>query len=223
VISISRRAAGSSIGSIDIGAVIDHVSAHTHDSAGARLQGVKLPSFDLPGLPLRVDPGAGSSSLTFILKNAGANLLGRWSIGSKQVSWTADTVGRKLNDLERLVMRVISGLNNLQVAAELGGSISKPTFSVASNLDQAVASRIKAVMGQEIARAERMVRAKVDSLAADKVEPVKRQIASLESEATGRVQAEKQRLDDVEKRLNAELKRLTGGLAPGIDLPKIRL
>nr|AYC80122.1 hypothetical protein [uncultured bacterium] len=117
----------------------------------------------------------------------------------------------------------MSGLNDLQVVAQLGGSLAQPKFSVSSNLDKAVASRIQAVMGQEIAKAEKMVRAKVDSLVADKVEPVKRQIASVQSEATGRVQTEKQQLDEVEKRLNAELKRLTGGLAPGIELPKIKL
>jgi uncharacterized protein (TIGR03545 family) len=223
MITASRRAAASSIASIDVGAVINHITSQTHDSASARLQGVKLPSFDLPGLPLRVDPGAGSSSLTFTMKNAGADLLGRWSIGSKAVSWIADTTGRKVNDLERLVMRVISGLNDLQVVAELGGSIAKPQFSVSSNLDKAVASRIQAVMGQEIAKAEKVVRAKVDSLVAGKVEPVKRQIASLQTEATSRVQTEKQQLDEVERQLNAELKRLTGGLAPGIELPKIKL
>jgi uncharacterized protein (TIGR03545 family) len=223
VITASRRAAASSIGSIDVGAVSNHLTSRTHDSANARLRGVKLPSFDLPGLPLRVDPGTGSSSLTFTMKNGGADLLGRWSIGSNKVSWIADTAARKVNDLERMVLRVISGLNDLQVVAELGGSISKPKFSVSSNLDKAVASRIQAVMGEEIAKAEKMVRAKVDSLVADKVEPVKRQIASTQAEATGRVQTEKQRLDDVEKQLNAELKRLTRGLAPGIELPKIKL
>jgi uncharacterized protein (TIGR03545 family) len=223
VITASRRAAASSIGSIDVGAVINHLTSRTHDSANARLRGVKLPSFDLPGLPLRVDPGAGSSGLTFTMKNGGAELLGRWSIGSDKVSWIADTAARKVNDLERMVLRVITGLNDLQVVAELGGSISKPNFSVSSNLDKAVASRIQAVMGEEIAKAEKMVRAKVDSLVADKVEPVKRQIASTQAEATARVQTEKQRLDEVEKQLNAELKRLTRGLAPEIELPKIKL
>lgn len=223
VITASRRAAASSIGLIDVGAVSNHLTSRTHDSASARLRGVKLPSFDLPGLPLRVDPGTGSSSLTFMMKNGGAELLGRWSIGSNKVSWIADTAARKVNDLERMVLRVISGLNELQVVAELDGSISKPNFSVSSNLDKAVASRIQAVMGEEIAKAEKMVRAKVDSLVADKVEPVKRQIASTQAEATGRVQAEKKRLDDVEKQLNAELKRLTRSLAPGIELPKIKL
>jgi hypothetical protein len=68
-----------------------------------------------------------------------------------------------------------------------------------------------------------MVRAKVDSLVADKVEPAKRQVAAVQAQATGRIQAEKQRLDEVEKQLNAELQRLTRGLVPGLELPKIKL
>jgi len=223
VITASRRAAGSALASIDVAAVINHVTARTHDSATARLEGIKLPSFALPGVPFRVNPGTGSSSLAFSMKNGGAELFGRWAIGSKQVSWLADSAGRSLNQIERLVWQVVSGLDNLQVVAELQGSISSPRLSVSSNLDQAIAQRLQAVIGEEVAKAERMVRAKVDSLVADKVAPVKRQVATVQAEASQRIQAEKQRLDEVEKQLNAELKRLTGGLAPGIELPKIKL
>jgi uncharacterized protein (TIGR03545 family) len=223
LITASRRAAGSAVASIDVGAVINHLTARTHDSASARLQGIKLPSFDLPGLPLRVDPGAGSSSLMFSMRNAGAELRGRWAIGSNNVSWIADTAARRLNDIERLVVRVVSGLNDLQVVAELSGSITSPKFSVSSNLDKAIAQRLQAVVGAEVAKAEKMVRAKVDSLVADKVEPVKRQVAAVQTQANQRIQAEKQRLDGVEKQLNSELQRMTRGLAPGIELPKIKL
>jgi uncharacterized protein (TIGR03545 family) len=223
VITAGRRAAGSALASIDVGAVINHITDRTHDSANARLQGIKLAAFDLPGLPFRVDPGSGSSSLTFSMKNAGAELFGRWAIGSKQVSWIADTTGRSLNQIERLVWQVVSGLNDLQVVAELRGSIAAPKLSVSSNLDKAISQRLQAVIGQEVAKAERLVRAKVDSLVADKVEPVKRQVAALQAEANQRIQGEKQRLNEVEKQLNAELKRLTRGLAPGIELPKIKL
>jgi uncharacterized protein (TIGR03545 family) len=222
-ITASRRAESSAIASIDVGAIINHLTERTLDSAHARLQGIALPSFDLPGLPLRLDPGTGSSSLTFSMRNAGSQLLGRWAVGSKQVKWLADTTGRPLNELERLVVRVVSGLNDLQVVAELSGSMASPRFSVSSNLDKAIAQQLQAVVGQEVARAEKMVRAKVDSLVADKVEPAKRQVAAVETQATGRIQAEKQRLDEVEKQLNAELQRLTRGLAPGIELPKIKL
>ena len=220
-ISARRRAAGSGLASIDIDAVINHISARTHDSVDARLGGIKLPSFDLPGVPFRVAPGAGSSELAFSMR--GSQLFGRWAIRSNQVSWLADSAGHPLNDLERVVWRVISGLNDLDVVAELRGSLSSPRLSVSSNLDRAIAQRLKAVIGEEVARAERMVRAKVDSLVADKVEPVKRQVAVVQAEANQRIQAERQRVDKVEQDLNAELKRLTGGLAPGIELPKIQL
>jgi uncharacterized protein (TIGR03545 family) len=221
VITAHRRATGSAIASIDVAAVINHIGALTHDSANARLRGIQLPSFDLPGVPFRVAPGIGSSELAFNLK--GTQLFARWGIRSNQVSWLADTTGRSLNDLERLVWRVMSGLNDLNVVAEVRGTVSSPKLSVSSNLDQAISQRLQAVIGEEVAKAERMVRSKVDSLVADKVEPVKRQVAALQAEANQRIEAEKQRVDQVEKELNAELKRLTGGLAPGIELPKIKL
>ena len=128
-----------------------------------------------------------------------------------------------MNDIERVVWRVVSGLKDLEVVAELRGSVGSPKFSVSSNLDKAISQRLQAVMGEEVAKAERFVRAKVDSLVADKVEPVKQQIAAVQAEANQRIQGERQRLDQVEQQLQAELKRLTGGLVPGLELPKIKL
>ena len=221
VITARRRAAGSAVASVDIEAVINHLTAPTHDAVNARLGGIKLPAFDLPGVPFRLDPGTGSSELGFSMR--GSDLSGRWAIRSKQVSWVVDTAGRRPNDIERIVWRVISGLNDLDVVAQLGGTVSSPKLSVSSNLDRAIAQRLKAVVGEAVARAERMVRAKVDSLVAEKVEPVKRQVAAVQAEATARIQGEKQRVNTVEEDLNAELKRLSGGLVPGIELPKIKL
>jgi hypothetical protein len=223
VIKASRRAEGSAIAAIDVDATIDHVTPRTRDAGTARLRGIQLPSFDIPGIPFRVVPGTGSSSLDFTMTGGGAELSARWAIASQQVSWAVDTAGRSMNDIERLVWRVVSGLKDLEVVAELRGSVGLPKLSVSSNLDKAIAQRLQAVLGEEVAKAERMMRAKVDSLVADKVEPVKRQIASVQADANRRVQAERQRLDQVEQQLQAELKRLTAGLVPGIELPKIKL
>ncbi|HEY8196030.1 MAG TPA: TIGR03545 family protein, partial [Gemmatimonadales bacterium] len=223
VVKASRRAEGSAVATIDVDATIDHVTARTRDAATARLRGIKLPSFDIPGIPFRVVPGTGTSSLDFTMLGGGAELSGKWAIQSQQVSWAVDTAGRPMNDIERLVWQVVSGLKDLEVVAELRGSVGSPKLSVSSNLDKAIAQRLQAVMGEEVAKAERLVRAKVDSLVRDKVEPVKRQIAVVQGEATKRVQGERQRLDQVEQQLQAELKRLSGGLVPGFELPKIKL
>ncbi|MEZ0333835.1 MAG: TIGR03545 family protein [Gemmatimonadales bacterium] len=222
IVRTTRRSAGSAVEHIAVNAVIDHVRPdRVKDSASARLRGVKLPSFEVPGLPFRLDPGTGAANLDFSLRND--QLRGRWGINSNQVAWALDSTGRRLNDLEGLVWRVVSGMKNLAVEAEVTGPVRAPRLSVLSNLDRAIADRLQAVIGEEVAKAEKMVRAKVDSVVADKVEPVKRQIADARAQAEQRLATEQKRLDEVEARLQAELKRLTGGLAPGITLPKIKL
>jgi hypothetical protein len=95
--------------------------------------------------------------------------------------------------------------------------------SDAIEVDRSVSERLEAVIGEEGAKAERIVRARVDSLVADKVEPVRRQVAEVRSQAEQRVGAERDRLDAVEQELEAQLERFTRGLAPGIKLPKIKL
>ncbi|HET9041250.1 MAG TPA: TIGR03545 family protein [Gemmatimonadales bacterium] len=220
-VTAKRSAPGSVIAGLDIGAVVDHRTASVRDSVSARLRGVKLPSFDIPGLPFRIAPGTGAANLNFALR--GDQLLGRWSIGSDQVAWALDTAGGKSSDLQQLVWRVVSGLKQLNLDARVSGTIKAPRLSVKSNLDDAIAQRLKAVVGEEVAKAEALARAKVDSIVSDKVEPVKQRIAALQADATKRVAAEQARLDQVEADLQAQLKRLTGGLAPGINLPKIKL
>jgi uncharacterized protein (TIGR03545 family) len=220
MVRTSRTAERSAIASIDVRAVIDHVHAdRVRDSASARLRGVQLPSFTVPGVPFQLRPGTGGADLAFALRND--QVSGRWSIGSDQVAWALDSAGRRLNDLEQVVWRVVSGLKALSVDARVSGSLRAPKLAVSSNLDRAIAQRLEAVVGEEVAKAEKMVRAKVDALVAAKVEPVKRQVSEVRAQADQRLATQRKQVDDVEKALQAELKRLTGGLAPDIKLPKL--
>jgi hypothetical protein len=120
-----------------------------------------------------------------------------------------------------VVWRVLSGLKELSVDARMSGSLRSPKLSVSSNLDRAIAQGLVAVMGEEVAKAEKMVRAKVGSVVAAMVEPVKRQVADARTQAEQRLGSEQKRLDEVEQQLQAEIKRLAGGLGPEIKLPKL--
>ena len=220
VVRTSRTAEGSAIAGIEVAAFIDHVNPQRmRDSASARLRGVELPTLDLPGLPFRLNPGRGAARLDFALRND--QLAGRWSLSSNQVAWALDSAGRKLNTLEGLVWRVVSGLKDLSVDARVSGGLRSPKLAVSSNLDRAIADRLQAVIGEEVAKAEKMVRAKVDSAVAKRVEPVRKQILAVRSEAETRLGLERKQVEDVERELQGELKRLSGGLAPDIKLPKI--
>jgi hypothetical protein len=61
----------------------------------------------------------------------------------------------------------------------------------------------------------------VDSVVAERVEPVRKQIVAVQSQAESRLGSERKRVESVERELQAELKRLSGGLTPEIKLPKL--
>jgi hypothetical protein len=71
-------------------------------------------------------------------------------------------------------------------------------------------------------RAERRVRDEVDWIVDEKAEPVRREAAAVRTEAETGVALERARLDEVEQRLQAELKRLTSPVDDLIKLPKVR-
>lgn len=218
VITARRRAEGRALASLDVAAVLDHLTARTRDSISAVADGVGLPAFSLPGLPVRLDPGTGRTVLTFVLR--GEELRGRWSIASGNVRWSVDTASRRLNELERLVWRVMGGLNDLRVTAELSGTVKAPRLAVSSNLDQAVSARLQAVVGEEVARAEQRLRAEVDKLVAAQVDAARQRVSTVETEGRERIESQRRQLEAVEQELRAQLKRLTSGVRiPGIRLP----
>ncbi len=219
--SLRRTSQGSALASLKVDAVVNHLTQRLRDSVNAAARGLRLPAFDLPGIPFRVDPGVGNSALSFVMQ--GDQLSGRWNVASNQVSWLADTASRRLNQIEETVWRVVSGLNDLNITADLGGTMSHPRLSLRSNIDQAISARLNAIIGEEVRRAEQKVRAEVDRLVDAQVEPIKREVAAVQTQMRQRIDAERMRLEEVQKQLDTELKRLTGGLAPGIKLPKIKL
>jgi uncharacterized protein (TIGR03545 family) len=204
---------------IRLGGVLDHIRATPRDSVSLAADGVKLPSFRLPGLPFSLAPGVGSTTLSFALE--GEKIVGRLGVRSSAVQWSADSdQGPQAGGVQGVVWQVVSGLKDLELQATLGGTVTAPRLSVSSNVDRAVADRLKALVGEQLARGEAKARAAVDALVQDKVEPVRRQAAQLASDLPARVGVPRQSLDGVQKQLESELKRLTGtGALPKIKLP----
>jgi hypothetical protein len=114
---------------------------------------------------------------------------------------------------------VVSGLKQLEVNAQVAG-IKAPKLSVRSNLDEAIAQRLKAWSARRWPR--RRARGPGGQPQSDKVEPVKRR--SRLCRPRPRSASPTSRPGSTRRgRLQAQLKRLTAGLAPGINLPKIKL
>jgi uncharacterized protein (TIGR03545 family) len=204
----------------DLGAVLDHTRSPTHDSAHVRLQGIEIPAFALPGLPFAVDPGRGSTDLS--LEVQGGRVSGRWSLKTAQAAWRLDSAqSGKLSTLEGVLWRVLSGLNDLDITATVSGELASPQLAVTSNIDKELEQRLRAILGEELAKAEARARAAVDKLVAAKVDPIMKQVAGVSGLLDQQLGGSKAQLDQLQKQLESEIARL-GGPGALFQLPKIK-
>ncbi|MGE0352965.1 MAG: hypothetical protein AB7I33_11245 [Gemmatimonadales bacterium] len=202
---------------LQLGAVIDHLKGTPDDSVQASVTGIPLPVIRIPQLPFSVDPGRGETGLMFRLN--GDQVFGRWSITTSNAAWRMDSASvASLGSVGQLVWRVVSGVTTLDVTAELTGTLRAPRLAVRSNLDQAIAERLKAVVGEEVARAEARARARVDSLVSPRIAAAQEKAAAYREQVDSRVAEVNQRLDQAKADLETRLRALTGGIG-GLKLP----
>lgn len=211
---VLRRAGRGGAGQVDsirVTGSLDHVRAKPREAVNAYAAGVPLPALSLPALPYSMNPGRGASELRFVLD--GEQLSGRWSVRSSNLTWTLDSArARRLNTVETLVARVLTGINQLEVTADVSGTLSAPRLAVRSNLDRQVADRLRAVVGEEVAAAQAKVRAHVDRLVEERSAPVRAKVGELRADGERRVADARAKLDEEKRKLEERLKSLTGGL-----------
>jgi hypothetical protein len=149
----------------------------------------------------------------------GEQLSGRWVVRSSNVSWKLDsTRARRLNSIEGLVARVLTGVHELELTADVSGTLKEPRLAIRSNLDRQVADRLRAVAGAEIAAAQAKVRAQVDRLVEEKSAPVKAKVNEIRAEGERRVADARTKLDEEKRKLEERLKALGGGV---VGLPRL--
>jgi uncharacterized protein (TIGR03545 family) len=205
--ALRREAVGSGIESVNASGLLDHTRSRPRDVVAVQAAGVRLQTFALPVLPLRAEPGRGTSELRLTLD--GDQVAARWTLRAAQAAWIADsTRARQLNPVETLVQRAISGVQDFELTAELSGQLQSPVLTVRSNLDRVVATRLKEVAGEEVERAMAKARAQVDRLAEERTGPVRARVTELRADADRRIAEAKSQLDEEKQKLDAQVKRL---------------
>jgi uncharacterized protein (TIGR03545 family) len=206
--------------SIDLAGSLDHVRAVPLDSLAGAVGGLALPVFNLPGLPFRLDPGRGRAALSIAID--GDHLRGRWSVTSPNLTvGLADSArGKSLGKLESLVGDVLGNVKSLNLDARLGGTITRPTLDISSNVGDALAGGIRQVMGQEVAKAEARIRAEVDKQVGQGVAEAQTRVTAVAADLGKQLGLQSDQIAKVETELQNQLKRYTGGAGGLIKLPK---
>lgn len=211
-----RRAGGGDVDSLRVTGLLDHLGPVPRDAFNVHAAGVRLPVIPLPVIPYILDAGRGSSDLRFMLD--GRRLAGRWSLRSSSIDWVMDSArARPLNAMESIVTRALTGIDDLEFAAEVSGTLDAPRLAVRSNLDRRVSERLRAVVGEEVRAAEARVRAQVDRLVEEKSAPVRARVVELRTDAERRVADARVKLDEEKARLEERLRTLSRG----IPLPRV--
>lgn len=190
---------------LSAGAMLNHLRGTPVDTVGATVGGIPLPAFDVPGLPLHLTPGDGTTQLG--LKLDGDTIHARFALHTTNATWSGDS-GIRNTTIGDVIWRTVSGISNVQLEARISGELHQPQLAVRSNLDQAIATRLRAIVGQEVAAAERQVRARVDALVKEKVDPVRAQVNTVQTQAQAQIAQQRARLDELQKQLERRMREL---------------
>jgi uncharacterized protein (TIGR03545 family) len=194
---------------VQVGALLDHRHPTALDTASAELAAARLPDFALPGLPLRVAPGIGTMAMRFAL--TGDNVRAAWQVRSPHVTWVRDSAAGH-STVGDFVWQVVSGVQTLDLAAELSGTLTSPSLAVHSNLDDALSARMRALVGDQVKAAEAKLHAEVDAYADQQIAPVKSRVDAVTGDAQGKLGAARGQIAQVRQQVEQRLRSLTGGI-----------
>lgn len=216
--AVSRGNANVGPREVSIGGMLDHRAEPMHDSVRAAVGGIRMPTFQLSGLGAQLALGDGFTDLRF--ERRGGVMEGRWLWRATGVRWTRDSAAVSqasspaLRLLEDAVWRAMSRIDSVEIEATFSGAVTGPSLGIRTNVANAVSNALRDQLGEEVRRAEQQVRAKVDELVDARVAEARSQADVVKREAEGRVAAERARLDEQKKALEARLRELVR--IPGI-------
>jgi uncharacterized protein (TIGR03545 family) len=220
---------------VRVGAILNRVGAVARDSVGAFVSGLALPTVSLGPVGAQLRLGSGTTEL--VLQRRGDSLDARMGWQSTSVEWrrlgadssasdttrqptvparvTPQSVGQSLQQSAAdVAWRTLSGLRDVRIDARLVGSLQRPRLAVGSNVTRALADGLRNELGAEVRRAESEVRARVDALVQERVAEAEQAVAGFETQARERVAAERARLEQARRDVEARIRALTG--IPGI-------
>lgn len=202
---------------IRIVGMLDHRRAPVRDTLGARLAGITLPNFPLGGLGGTLQLGTGLSQLQ--LQRTGDSLSGTWTWRAPNVRWQRDSVraqpaNARMAAVEDALWRAMARIDSVEIVAVLGGTMRNPRLGVRTNVATAVGNALRDQLGDEVRRAEAQVRERVNALVDERVAEARAAADSVRGQVTERIAAERARLDEQKRALEARLRDLTR--IPGI-------
>ena len=162
-----RRGEGDKAASAHLAAVFDHRAAPGTDVFDFRCRGFDVPEFSLgdpESVRLLVSKGKAEMSAVFSVRNGALD--GQVLFAETGIAFKPELGPRGGGEMVKKVLeRSLKGVNRLNAKMDLSGSLSRPEWSIQSDLGQALSEGFERAAGGELAARRKSIEMKIKDLA----------------------------------------------------------
>lgn len=213
--------------------VLDHTQDAVSDNINILISGYDLAGakfWDEEAIPLAITGGLGV--IKGSLKINGENIAGRLSFIGTKLQFKPTTQVDK-GSLQGLVMQAISGAPQLTAEIGLSGTLDAPQIALATNLDQLIAERLNAAVGEKLNEVKKQLEeqynkevgaltAQVNQQASDVQKRVNTQLAEQQKALDAKKQELEQKKKEIEQQLAAQMSGVTKELKDKVSIPGLK-
>jgi len=190
---------------------LDRTGEIAEDELFARLSGLPLPSLEISALGARLDLGDGDTRVDF--SRSGDSILGEVTWSARDATWqragATGAAGSGAVGATDYLWDVVSRLTSVEITLGLDGTLSSPGISIRSNIGGQIVQALRDQIGDEVRRAEALIRAEVDRLIEQSLTDTRARMAGFEEGIGATLTEYTGELDGLKTSLERRLRDLT--------------
>ncbi len=177
----------------------DHTNDVAEDRIEVKASGVRFGKIDLPVrpyLPVKVDMNRGNLSADLNL--VGDDFAFNINLTASSVKFLFANEAGNIDVISKATRSVFDSIDKLQISAGISGRIDNPKLNIRSNVDEILARRVQALIGESVRAARTEIRNRVTSMTESKKQALSAFINKNRQEITGQ-------LDQIQKDVDEKL------------------
>lgn len=197
----------------------DHTTDVAKDRIEIKASGVRFGKIDLPErpyLPVKIDANRGNLS-------ADLNLIGNEfafnvNLFASPVKFHFGQLTGNNNVISKVTRSVFASIEQLQISAGISGRIDNPKLKISSNVDDVLARRIQAMIGESASEAKAEIQTRLTAMTEPKKQELTAFVNRNQKQITGEIDLIKNKVDEklavidekrkeIEKKIEQEKKK----------------
>ncbi|MBN1596195.1 TIGR03545 family protein [candidate division FCPU426 bacterium] len=181
--------------SLGIRVVLDHLAEVPKDSVAISLKGMKASGLQLPKSDYLPSFQQGLAAVDTAFMLSGDNLESSLNISFSRLGAPLPAPEQQA-EVKRLLASLWKGVNGFTVRAKMAGTLENLQYSVESDLDKILSSRLQAMLGEELAAVQQKIRAEINRYTAEVEKKARAEAEARKKQVLGQVAGQQQAVQE---------------------------